>query len=225
MNCDSTRQYIYQGSVSENADLPDAVHSHLQDCAECRALFEKELTINRCFFELQHDMRDAEPTAVSDNSARVLNRALQQIERDNKARTRRTFNFGMGAGLGFALAASLFIALFGNVLLTDPGNGVTNPLTSIQMIDSPEAVAEANITLHLPQHIRVAGYEKQDKLTWNTALKAGKNKLRLPLIASMPGKSVLVSELRVNGQSRLFRLELNVTPQSGSTSAFEQADV
>lgn len=158
---------------------------------------------------------------------RVLRRAMQQIATEQKLARHRAMN----VGFSLAFAASLFAAVIVPGLL-EHGDDNSQVLSSITMsmsdqrminivFDSPEAVAEATITVSLPDNVRIAGYESVPELRWNTALRAGKNTLSLPLVARSGGEGIVRSQLEINGQARHFTVLVNVgdslTPQSAIT--------
>ncbi len=155
---------------------------------------------------------------------RVMRRAMQQIATQQKLARHRAVNIG----LGFAFAASLFVAVLAPNLFNTGSRDET--LSSITMsmadqrtvnivFDSPEDVAQATITVSLPDNLRIAGYESTPRLKWNTALRAGKNTLSIPLVARSSGEGVVRSQLEINGQSRTFTLLVDVTDAHSPASA------
>ncbi len=161
--------------------------------------------------------------------ARILQRAMQQIATEQKLARHKAVNIGFS----LAFAASLFAALIVPGLFESTSDN-HDVLSSIHMsmndqhminivFDSPEAVAEATITVSLPDNVRIAGYEPIPELKWSTALRAGKNTLSIPLVARSGGEGLVRSQLEINGQSRSFTVLVNVDrtlpPNSAITAA------
>lgn len=160
---------------------------------------------------------------------RIMQRAMQQIAAEQKLARHKAVNIGFS----MAFAASLFAALLVPGLFGTNGNDNTDSvLSSITMsmndqrtvnivFDSPEAVAEATITVSLPDNLRIAGYESLPVLKWNTPLRAGKNTLSIPLVARNSGEGIVHSQLEINGQAKTFTLLVDVANESAPSSAIQ----
>ncbi len=161
---------------------------------------------------------------VQQAPGRVMQRAMQQIATQQKLARHRAASIGFG----LAFAASLFAALLAPNLF-NTGNrdealsritmSMTDQRTVNIVFDSPEDVAQATITVSLPDNLRIAGYESIPRLKWNTALRAGKNTLSIPLVARNSGEGIVRSQLEINGQSRTFTLLVDVTDAHSPASA------
>lgn len=223
MNCETTRKnFIYAPESSLSDTERTAYEAHINSCPSCQS----EFTVERKLDVLLAHPLDEDP------SSRILKRTMQTIEQEQKISRQSNIN----AGLGLALAASLMLALILPSLFEQtpsPERGVLSTITmsmnapqtvNIQF-DSPKQVADATIIISLPDNLRVAGYDQRKELRWSTALKAGKNTLKLPLVASHSGIGLLRSELVVNGKSKQFNLQVDVAPGQAPTSVINHINV
>ena len=180
-------------------------------------------------YSTQSDIDSRISTALQQSPAqpapkRVMQRAMHQIATQQKLARHRAVNIGFG----FAFAASLFVALLApNLFNTGNRDEVLSSITMSMadqhtvniVFDSPEDVAQATITVSLPDNLRIAGYENTPRLKWNTALRAGKNTLSIPLVARNSGEGIVRSQLEINGQSKTFTLLVDVTDHISPASA------
>ena len=78
------------------------------------------------------------------------------------------------------------------------------------VFSSATALANATMTVVLPQGVEVEGFAGQREITWITSLTKGKNVLPLTLIATSPQGGELVATLRHEGDDRSFRVRVTV---------------
>ena len=216
MNCEQSRQY-YRELQIEAADVnhQKSFDEHTSTCAKCQTFISSEevfiAALRKC------------PTEAAPE--RLLNNVMRQIAHKQKIKLYKVTNIGFG----FALAASLVVALMMPGYFNNIDTGGSDPLSTITMsvnsertinivFDSPESVADAVITLSLPDNIRIAGYESRQQLQWNAKLDAGKNTLKLPLIASSAGSGIIKSTLNINGKSKNITLLVDVSSDKISTN-------
>ena len=84
------------------------------------------------------------------------------------------------------------------------------PRTLNLVFSSATALANATMTVVLPQGVEVEGFAGQREITWMTSLTAGKNVLPLTLIATSPQGGELVATLRHEDDDRSFRVRVTV---------------
>lgn len=126
------------------------------------------------------------------------------------------------AGFTSAIAASFaFWLIFSPVttLNTNKINSVNLIVQKKQTVDLvfnlDNALAEATLTLELPEKVEIAGYPGKRELSWKTSLKKGANRLALPLIATEKHTGYLIAHLKNNGKTKTFRIHLDTKqPQS-----------
>ncbi len=219
MNCEQTRQLFEQAQPLSD-EQQSQYDSHLADCHACQTYVASENLLNHALRELP------EPAAP----ARIMKQAMRQISIQQRLARLKVVNIGVG----LAFAASLMVAvimpaLFEPAQQQDVVSAITMSMNSPRTVniqfDSPEQVDEAVIIVSLPQNLRVAGYEHNSELRWTTALKAGKNSLQLPLVASSEGTGLLRSALMINGKSKEFTLQVDVSTEQSPTSEMNNATV
>ena len=120
-------------------------------------------------------------------------------------------------GFGSAIAAGL--ALFAVTLLfmkpTEDGLptvtiALAEPQTVHLMFASATDLADANLTVMLPEGVELQGFSGQREVSWMTSLKAGKNMLPLRLVANSGDGGDIVATLVHEDDDRTFRVTLTV---------------
>jgi hypothetical protein len=84
------------------------------------------------------------------------------------------------------------------------------PRTLNLVFSSAVTLADASMTVTLPDGIELDGFAGQREVTWMTSLKAGRNILPLTLIATSPHGGDLLATLRHENNDRSFRVRVNV---------------
>ena len=85
------------------------------------------------------------------------------------------------------------------------------------LFNASEVLADASISVELPESIEIAGRPDVHRLSWRAYLKRGPNLLELPLVATGSGHGTLV--VRVAQGSLVRTLEVPVTSQSSRPRA------
>ena len=84
-------------------------------------------------------------------------------------------------------------------------------VTPVNLRFAAEAgLADARISLQLPEGVELAGYPGRNSLSWRTDLKEGDNLLRLPLVGHLASSSRLRAELEHPTGSKSFELQITV---------------
>ena len=123
-------------------------------------------------------------------------------------------------GAGGAIAAGLVLWMLGGMFLKTPEIAepampsivmtLEEPRTINLVFSSATALANATMTVILPQGVEVMGFAGQREITWMTSLTKGKNILPLTLIATSPKGGELMATLRHAGDDRTFRVQVTV---------------
>ena len=207
MNCRD-----FETAVEEllTADLPWAAESecrqHAAGCAPCHDVLTGAEALLR--------VRDQPVGAVPpDLFARLLDRALPPPA----ARGR---GFWQGAAAGAAVAAGLAILIVG---VQRPAVSV-NDMPELQSaefrvaleerrlmdlaIESDRPLVNARISIELSGGVELDGYGLQRVVEWNTDLKAGINRLSLPLVAVDPEGGRMVVRLSHPQSEKVFVVRL-----------------
>lgn len=195
MNCSESRREL---DLMREANS-GALLAHLRSCVECRD-YAEELRISR----LLRTLPAPEPDA--DFERRVLAAALPQRPEVAK-RTLR--------GWQLATAASLLLAIFlalprgqQTVPAVESASAVALPVSV--SVDTPRALPGALIRVSLPDSVRLDGYGDVHELQWHTDLRAGSNRLTLPVRSreTTEGAEILI-QVEHNGAHREFRVPIH----------------
>jgi len=195
-----------------DSDLPQDVlqrmESHLQQCEQCRA-------------ELQHARNiQAALQQQTDISMRpgFAQQAFKHAARVN--RQAKKSHHWFAAGFGSALAAGVVLAVLLGPMRTllIPQASVNAISMSVQeeknlrvVFQSPEDIQGVELELVLTDGLELAGRPGKRNLRWKTDLKAGKNRLVIPVRALRSGSEALLARMRNNGQEKEFRITLDIS--------------
>ncbi|MEM9688593.1 MAG: hypothetical protein AAF917_03865 [Pseudomonadota bacterium] len=151
--------------------------------------------------------------------AAFYDRALLNASREGTRRQRKRWLF---AGFSSAVAAGVAaLALFGLFsgspdTATSAIPGVTialeQPRTINLMFGANEPLANAMLTVSLPDGIELDGFPGQTEVTWETSLSAGRNLLPLTLVAVKPVSGDLFARLSHNNRQQTFQIRIDVDP-------------
>lgn len=194
-----------------DGELPDAetraLASHIETCVDCQAAHAAELGMRESLRRLPVDGPSA------DYFDRALGFARRRRRRNDP---RRASGFGSYA---LAAVATVVIAI-GAAMLTDrftPSASVPEVTIALEstssvnlVFSSAMALADARISLEIPDGVEVVGYPGQRSLEWTTDLRQGKNALRVPLIAYAAVNDELVARLRHDSGTKEFRVRVRV---------------
>ena len=213
MKChDVVNLWVTSQDVSER----DAqwVAEHLVRCESCRSAV-------RALHALHAEAATPVPQIPSGAIERALRRAT---ERSHSSETvgRRGFWPGVAVGAGLAAAAAAAVAAV--LLLILPMNrelaptavpGVTLSLNETRnlniALDSPVALANAEIRVVLNGAIELAGFDGQKEVRWFADLDAGVNQLTLPVTALGQSGGQLTVEVQHADKRRMFVIDVRTS--------------
>ncbi|MDH5516723.1 MAG: zf-HC2 domain-containing protein [Gammaproteobacteria bacterium] len=181
----------------------DLLRSHFESCGNCYQSWQQELIFRQVL--KQYPLPPAR--------AGLDRRAFSKLPRRpsvHKNAFIAGFGTAMAAAIVLAIAASLFLPQYSqqpvaNIVLTLYESKKVN-----MVFDVPEQVADATVSLHLPEHIEIGGRQGLHQIEWKTALKKGKNMLSLPIVAKMATAGELVAKIKYGKQEKVFRLKLDI---------------
>lgn len=218
MNCNETLHCL-DGFLDAalTAEQRQSFLAHVASCADC----QQQLQLAQ---ELRQSLRDLPVPPPRDGFYdEVLARASTE---------KRRFGYWHRA-VGGAIAAGLGLVFALNLWLMPPdglpgGQPVDIPTVQIALqqthdiklvFHADHALANARLTLLLPEDIELAGYDGQRELSWNTQLKQGENLLVLPVTARRVGTGILTAELEHQGRKEVFTVRMDSSPMQQSSNS------
>ena len=187
-----------------------AVQKHLECCSDCRQRHEHAVAV-------LESVRKLTPPALHPG---FIDQALSRATRPAIGAARSKWR----PVLGMALAASVVLGVALGVFLatrSEPVHAVAltvdRPETVRLMFNSAKPLKAATLSLALPENVELVGYGNRRELSWQTDLREGGNLMQLPLVARGVAKQELVASLSHGGNSKTFRLKIDVdnTGRSG----------
>jgi len=167
--------------------------------------------------ELLDLLADYGKTSMPRMDDTFFDRAVAKAMQEGTKRQRRRWVL---TGFGGAVAAMLAIWIVSGVFFTapdvaEPGvpsvtMALETPQTFNLVFSSAQALADATMTVVLPDGIEVDGFGPQREITWVTSLQPGRNILPLTLVATKPVSGELLATLRHEGDYKTFRLQMKV---------------
>ncbi len=196
------------GHMDQAASAALAVH--IKSCDDCLQALARE-------HGLRESLKDYAESGMPRPDAAFFDRALAKAAQ-NGIRPQR--NRWVMTGVGGTIAAGLVLWMLGGMFLKTPempesaipaiAMTLEEPRTLNLVFSSATTLANATMTVVLPQGVEVEGFASQRKITWMTSLTAGKNVLPLTLIATSPHGGELIATLRHAGDDRTFRVRVTV---------------
>ena len=184
--------------------------AHIEGCDDCQQVLASE-------HRLRESLTDYGQSTMPQPDAAFFDRTLAKATRSG---TRRQRNRWVMTGVGGTIAAGLALWMLGGMFLKTPDiaeSGIPaiamtleEPRTLNLVFSSASALANATMTVVLPQGLEVQGFAGQREITWMTSLTEGKNVLPLTLIATSPHGGELMATLRHEGDDRTFRVRVTV---------------
>ena len=176
---------------------------HVTRCAECAALHARETALRGALRAMP--VAEVQPGFAA---------AVFQRARSAAPRRRRPPLLAAGVGVAAGVLMTLTV-VFGLHAPSPTVPEVTIALEETRSVNlvfsTQQALADARLTLELPAGVELEGYEGRRSLSFTTDLDAGKNVLRLPLIAHAEPDGVLLAKLDVGDDTKTFRLKVRVS--------------
>lgn len=190
-----------------------AARAHAEGCAECAAA-------TRTLGALYAERYAPVPPLPQQSFARALERA----ERVPDVEPARGRGFWLGAAVGGALAAGIAVvvaALWPQPALTPIGNPevrlARGEVREVSMsLESPEALAGAEIRVLLTGGVGLQGFADQRELKWMTDLDRGINQLTLPLVGLDATGGQVTVEVQHGSKRRTFVIDVQTDRPAAS---------
>jgi len=179
---------------------------HLNNCEKCRHLFAQAQSLTTALKDI----------TVPPAKAGYEQRMLSFLE--TKPAQKTHFQNWLIAGFGSAIAATftLWLTFSSQSLFSTNAENVASINLFVKkeqtvdlIFNLPNELAEATLTIELPDKVEISGYPGKRQLSWNTSFKKGANRLALPIIGSEENNGVLIARLNNNGTSKIFRVQIN----------------
>jgi hypothetical protein len=205
MQCEDAIEQIRTASNRADGDFRAAM-THAAECDDCHSALRA--------LDALRTLRDAPAPSPSDGALeRALDKALAQSP---VQRYRRGYWSGLVSGAALAatlaaLAVGLWLRSGGDELPTavpEVRLTLNQPRAVTVTLESPEALANAEVRVELRGAVALDGYVGQRELRWMTNLDRGINQLTLPVMAiDTTGGQVLV-EVTHGDKRRTFILDV-----------------
>lgn len=196
MQCQTIRPRLEDYLDGQTSDLERlAIEEHLRHCAPCNetASAKRGLRVRLGEYPV--------PSSPEGFADRVLATAGQ------RARRKRRHRYS-----ALATAAVAVLVLTGSLLWPSP-----QPLKTIRVarghpdqvnlvFETRQAMEGVQVTLRIPDGVKVVGFEDQSRISWRTDLRAGRNQLTLPVVVHSAG--ALSARLQHEKGSKRFALHL-----------------
>jgi anti-sigma factor RsiW len=193
-----------------NAPETDMFDTHVTKCTACQKIVTDALY-------LQGLLREYGDTDVPTPDAAFFDQALvSAAHQGGRLQHRR----GWLKGFGTAIAAGVAIWMMGGLFFNSPDipgadvpvvtMALEEPRTVNLVFASASELAEATLTVTLPDGIEIAGFAGQREISWETSLVVGRNVLPLKLIATSTMGGEVLATLRHDQDDRTFRLHVTV---------------
>jgi len=206
MRCEDAIEAIRNASAHRGHERRAAM-DHVATCDDCRAALSA--------LDATLALR-AEPLPIVEDAAveRAIDRALTE---GPAQRYRRGFWNGLASGA--AIAATIAAVAVGLGVFRSGGDVSPAAVPEVRIavnkrsdvtvtLESPEALANAEVRVQLRGAVSLDGYDGQRELKWSTNLDRGVNQLTLPVVANdATGGQVLV-EVTHGDKRRTFVLDV-----------------
>ncbi len=187
-----------------------ALAVHIERCDDCQLALSRE-------HGLRESLKDYAESGMPRPDAAFFDRALAKAAQYG---IRHQRNRWVMTGVGGTIAAGLVLWMLGGMFLKTPevaepalpsiAMTLEEPRTLNLVFSSATALANATMTVVLPQGVEVVGFSGQREISWMTSLTEGKNVLPLTLIATSPHGGELMATLRHEGDDKTFRVRVTV---------------
>jgi len=213
MNCNGVQKCIddmLDGELS--ASEHEAMAMHMVDCPTCLELHGVSLDL---LIRLRNIPAPEPRRGYEDRMLRFLDK--------HKSNGQRHHHYWFVSGFTTAAVAiiSLWLVLSTDIMLpTNPQSTVTIQLAPHQehkinlVFNSPVAIKQASLRLQLPPNLEISGYKNRRQLEWAADLKAGANRLALPLIATGTMNGTIQASITHGGKTRTFEITVQTIPHS-----------
>ncbi len=206
MNCKQIHDQLddfIDGKLSQQQATE--IREHIVDCSVC----DQRLCEHQEYIQSMGEM------PVPDMSLGFTQRALRRaVEQKQHQRLGFTRGFGSALVVGLAMWAMVTVFIPGNQQMQGELANVSLALHQESTVNlvfySPNAVANAKLSISVPEHVEIVGFGGQRTIAWETSLQQGKNILSLPLKAHAVVSAELMASIESGENKKVFRLVIDV---------------
>jgi len=217
MRCEEAVE-ILRGTERAGVLPLQAARAHVEGCEDCAAAL-------RAVSALRAERNAPEPKVPARSFARAMERATHAP----RSEPRRGRGFWLGTAVGGALAAGIAIivaALWPQAVMAPIGSPevrlAVNEMLAVSMsLESPEALADAEIRIVLTGGVGLQGFAGQRELRWMTDLDRGVNQLTLPLVGLDASGGQVTVEVYHGTKQRIFVID--VQPMGRPTASLGES--
>lgn len=205
---------INQDDYLDN-QLPHALYedmtSHLAVCPECQAMMRE----NR---ELLQGLRTLESPPPSPG---FLKLAMENAVRAERQRLHKKWFFQYAAVAAMVCLVVLVSLKFSPWMAPNPNTGQSAPgvilslhesKDVILLVQSARALDNATITINLPPQLMLANNPGLRQISWQADIKAGKNLIPLPLVATVAGLTKITAKIEHEDRVKAMSMQVEVVP-------------
>jgi hypothetical protein len=189
-----------------------AMRQHAAGCGACQQRLAQQDELVRALRAMPA------PPMRPGFAQQVLKRAVEQKQHHRR---------GFATGFSTALAAGVALWVVASFMMPSelPPEGVAQVRLALYQEStvnlafySPKAVAEATLSITLPENVELVGFPGERVISWQTSLTEGQNILPLPLRANAQVNSPLLASIESGGSKKSFQLQIGVSEPGRSGS-------
>jgi len=216
MICESIRKQIDEWQPILERLPPAEVGKHICECQLCNQYYEN--------YKLKAFLNDIGQIKVPDGLAsRVISKALKHQQNNQQAKRKARYWLKYGVAAVFVIGLSSSFIIRQNSLISAPDSvDYAKVLSNIELqvgevkntqiqLRLQQAIDEAMMTVRMPPHIKLAGYEGVQQLNWQTNLKVGNNVMILPIQLLEPNDGKINIEVERQGIKKSFVITVKAT--------------
>ncbi|HEX5420981.1 MAG TPA: hypothetical protein VFY39_13355 [Gammaproteobacteria bacterium] len=211
MRCEEAMAWLERAPGGRKSAQRSAALEHVAKCSSCG-------DARRALEVLSAERWRRVPAPPGGGLQRAVRAAAEAATLRSAPRRRPRAGFWVGLGVGASLAAALG-AVWILVGSPEPVGGPVEATPEITMalnetrnvnisVDTPMALADAEIHVVLTGEIGLAGFGAQRELRWHTDLAAGVNQLTLPVVALGEHGGQLLVEVQHGDKRRSFLVDV-----------------
>jgi hypothetical protein len=145
----------------------------------------------------------------SDFKKRVFARVRHDYRHEYQSHYPMQFAAGVASVAVFGLSLWLLSGIQTSNPIDEKAPVITMSMNQSQpvrlMFDAETDIQQAELSVELPDNVRLAGYPGRKKLSWQTRLHKGQNVLELPVEATSEGRGGLRTQLSYNNKIKTFQ--------------------
>jgi len=204
VNCTNIDQHI-DGFLDRGLSSlrAQAFEQHVSRCGKCAQKVDAEKQLR----SLLHSI--PVPPTSSDFKKRVFTRVRQEYARERQSHYMMQFAAGITSVAVFGLSLWLLSGLQTTNPIDEQAQVITMAMNESKpvrlMFDADTQIQQAELSVELPDNVRLAGYPGRNRLSWQTSLQKGQNVLELPVEATNEGRGELRTQLSYNNKIKTFQ--------------------